>query len=182
MLQDLGREPRQLIVDLGCRGVDTDNPGVPIIHRGEYKSLTEHEKKLLERRQAIEPLIGHTRADQRMDRCRLQGVLGDALHASSCAAGCNIRWLLRAVARLGLGGPSCALFALVVYAVRRLSAALAAAEVITANGAGLYFLTMQLACSAATLFAASGYLSVKLLLTAAARSFQRPISAGAAVR
>ena len=182
MLQDLGREPRQVIVDRGYRGVDTDNPGVPIIHRGKSKSLTEHVKKLLKRRQAIEPLIGHTKADHRMDRCRLQGVPGDALHALSCAAGYNIRWLLRAIARLGLGGPSCALFALVVYVVRRLTAALAAAEVTTANGAGLYFLTMQLACSAATLFAASGYLSVKLLLTAAARSFQRPISAGAAVR
>ena len=30
--------------------------------------------------------------------------MGDALHALSCAAGYNIRWLLRAIARLGLGG------------------------------------------------------------------------------
>jgi hypothetical protein len=36
-----------------------------------------------------------------MDRCWLQGALGDALHALSCAAGYNIRWLLRAIARLG---------------------------------------------------------------------------------
>ena len=35
-----------------------------------------------------------------MDRCWLQGALGDALHALSCAAGYNIRWLLRAIARL----------------------------------------------------------------------------------
>ena len=39
-----------------------------------------------------------------MDRCWLQGAMGDALHALSCAAGYNIRWLLRAIARLGLGG------------------------------------------------------------------------------
>jgi hypothetical protein len=38
-----------------------------------------------------------------MDRCWLQGALGDALHAVSCAAGYNLRWLLRAIARLGLG-------------------------------------------------------------------------------
>ena len=52
--------------------------------------------------QAIEPMIGHTKSDNRMDRCWLQGALGDALHALSCAAGYNIRWLVRAIARLGL--------------------------------------------------------------------------------
>ena len=104
LLQDLGRSPRQVIVDLGYRGVDADNPGVQIIHRGKFKSLTDHEKRLLKRRQAIEPLIGHTKADHRMDRCWLQGAAGDALQALCCAAGDNIRWLLRAIARLGLSG------------------------------------------------------------------------------
>ena len=113
LLQDLGRVPRQAIVDLGYRGVDADNPGVQIIHRGKYKSLSDHEKKLLKRRQAIEPLIGHTKSDHRMDRCWLQGALGDALHALSCAAGYNIRWLLRAIARLGLGGLFYALSAVI---------------------------------------------------------------------
>jgi hypothetical protein len=37
-----------------------------------------------------------------MDRCWLQGALGDALHCISCAAGYNLRWLLRAIARLGI--------------------------------------------------------------------------------
>ena len=61
-------------------------------------------KRLLKRRQAIEPLIGQTKADHRMDRCWLQGAVGDALHALSCAAGYNIRWLQREIVRLGLGG------------------------------------------------------------------------------
>ena len=34
-----------------------------------------------------------------MDRCWLQGTVGDALHAVSCAAGYNLRWLMRAIAR-----------------------------------------------------------------------------------
>jgi IS5 family transposase len=101
LLQDLGRSPTQVIVDLGFRGVDADNPGIEIIHRGRYKSLTSQQKRWLKRRQAIEPMIGHTKSDHRMDRCWLQGALGDALHALSCAAGYNIRWLLRAIARLG---------------------------------------------------------------------------------
>jgi IS5 family transposase len=122
LLQDTGRAPKQVIVDLGYRGVDADNPGVQIIHRGKLKSLSEHEKRLLRRRQAIEPLIGHTKADHGMDRCWLQGAMGDALHALSCAAGYNIRWLMRAIARLGLGGLFYALSALSAYATALLRA------------------------------------------------------------
>ena len=84
LLQDLGRAPKQAIVDLGYRGVDADNPGVEIIHRGRYKTMSEHHKRLLKRRQAIEPAIGHTKADHRMDRCWLQGATGDAMHALRC--------------------------------------------------------------------------------------------------
>ena len=111
LLQDFARSPKQVIVDLGYRGVDADNPGVQIIHRGKYQLLTDHEKRLLKRRQAIEPLIGHAKVDHRMDRCWLQGATGDALHALSCAAGYNLRWLLRAIVRLGLRRPLYALSA-----------------------------------------------------------------------
>jgi hypothetical protein len=52
--------------------------------------------------------------DHRMDRCWLQGAMGDALHALSCAAGYNVRWLLRAITRLGLGGLFYALSAMFV--------------------------------------------------------------------
>jgi hypothetical protein len=33
----------------------------------------------------------------------LQGLFGDALRTIGCAAGYNLRWLLRAIARLGIG-------------------------------------------------------------------------------
>ena len=36
-----------------------------------------------------------------MDRCWLKGQLGDALHAVLCAAGYNLRWLMRTMVRLG---------------------------------------------------------------------------------
>ena len=110
--------------------MDADNPGVQIIHRGKYKSLSAHGRRLLRRRQAIEPLIGHTKADHRMDRCWLQGALGDALHALSCAAGYNIRWLLRAIARLGLGALFCALFAVAVCVASLMGTVLAAPKAI----------------------------------------------------
>ena len=94
---------RQVIADLGFRGVDADNPDKQIIHRGKFKSLSPQQKGWLRRRQAVEPAIGHLKSDHRMDRCWLQGALGDALHSISCAAGYNLRWLLRAITRLGLG-------------------------------------------------------------------------------
>ena len=102
LLEDVGRTPKEVVVDLGYRGVDADNPGVHIIHRGKFKSLTRQQRRWLKRRQAVEPAIGHLKADHRMDRCWLQGSLGDALHTVLCAAGYNLRWLMRAVVRLGL--------------------------------------------------------------------------------
>ena len=105
LLEDIGVKPRQ-VVDLGYRGkeVDAANPGVEIIHRGRYKTMSENERQLLKRRQAVEPAIGHLKADYRMNRCWLKGSMGDALHALSCAVGYNLRWLIRAVVRLGLRG------------------------------------------------------------------------------
>lgn len=104
LLEDTGKAPKQVIVDLGFRGVDQDNPDTQIIHRGKYKSLTSPQRRWLKRRQAVEPAIGHLKSDNRMDRCWLHGQLGDALHAVLCAAGYNLRWLLRAIVRLGLKG------------------------------------------------------------------------------
>jgi IS5 family transposase len=115
LLQDLERRPTQAIVDLGFRGVDNDNPGVEIIHRGKYRTLTNQQRRWLKRRQAIEPMIGHTKSDNRMDRCWLPGALGDALHALSCAAGYNIRWLMRAIVRLAAKRLSLAPFGLALY-------------------------------------------------------------------
>ena len=116
LLEDLGVKPTTAIVDLGYRGVDKDLAPVQVIHRGKFKSLTPVQKSWLRRRQAIEPLIGHTKADHRMDRCWLKGAEGDALHAVLCAAGFNIRWLLRAIARLGPEVVFLALIAAALYA------------------------------------------------------------------
>jgi IS5 family transposase len=102
LMQDTGHKPTTAYVDLGYRGVDADNPGVAIKHRGKFKTLTAQERKLLKRRQAIEPIIGHLKTDHRMDRCHLKGEQGDRLHAVLCAAGYNIRWLLRMIAKKGV--------------------------------------------------------------------------------
>jgi hypothetical protein len=47
---------------------------IEIKDRGKDKRLTVEERRLLKRRQAIEPINGHLKADQRMDRCHLKGL------------------------------------------------------------------------------------------------------------
>jgi IS5 family transposase len=103
LMQALGTKPQTAFVDLGYWGVDKENLGIDIKHRDKFKSLTDDEKKSLKRRQAIEPIIGHLKADHRMNRCHLKGSIGDSLHAVLCVAGFNIRWLLRMIAKKGIG-------------------------------------------------------------------------------
>lgn len=124
LTEDTATKPKQVVVDLGFRGVDADNPGIQIIHRGKFKSLTAQQRRWLKRRQAVEPAIGHLKHDNAMDRCWLHGATGDALHAVLCAAGYNIRWLLRAIVRLGLKG----LFAPLSALLATLAAALTTAQ------------------------------------------------------
>ena len=102
LMQDSAAKPATAFVDLGYRGVDADLPGVHIVHRGKAKRISEQDRKLLKRRQAIEPIIGHLKSDHRMERCHLKGETGDRLHAVLCAAGYNIKWLLRMIARKGV--------------------------------------------------------------------------------
>ena len=118
LMQNLKVAPKQVVVDLGFRGkeVDQANPGLEIIHRGRIKTMTRAQRRWLKRRQAVEPAIGHLRSDNRMQRCWLQGATGDALHALCCAVGYNLRWLMRAVVRLGLKGLLLGLFWLAYWA------------------------------------------------------------------
>ena len=118
LLQDQAIKPSAVYVDLGYRGVDHDNPGVRINHRGKKRRLNEAELRLLKRRQSIEPVIGHLKHDHRMDRCHLKGETGDRIHAVLCAAGYNIRWLLRMIVKKGLGLFLCLVFGALYFAVR----------------------------------------------------------------
>lgn len=82
-----------LLVNRGYRGRDVD--GVRVPHRGKPKRLTSAERRWLRRRQAVEPIIGHLKAEHRMRRCHLKGQLGDATNAVLASAEHNLRWLMR---------------------------------------------------------------------------------------
>jgi transposase, IS5 family len=59
------------------------------------RGLSIHFKKLLRRRSAIEPCIGHMKSDGKLNRNYLKGSLGDRLNAILCGIGHNARMLLR---------------------------------------------------------------------------------------
>ena len=81
LLEDVGVKPKTAIVDLGFRGksVEYHNPEIELIHRGKFKQLTQEQRRWLRRRQAVEPAIGHLKADHGTDRCWLKGQTGDAM-------------------------------------------------------------------------------------------------------
>lgn len=109
-------QPKVVLADLGYRGVDAEVAPATVIHRGRYRTLSAPQRRWLRRRQAIEPIIGHVKHDHGLQRCWLKGSEGDALHAVLCAAGFNLRWLLRAIVRLGLRPVFFALFVLKWFA------------------------------------------------------------------
>ncbi|MCE8510853.1 IS5 family transposase [Ruegeria pomeroyi] len=84
--------PDLAVVDRGYRGHGVDRTQVLI--SGQRRGLTPTLKKLLRRRSAIEPEIGHMKTDGRLARCLLKGTIGDALFAVLCACGHNIRKIL----------------------------------------------------------------------------------------
>jgi IS5 family transposase len=57
--------------------------------------LTPKIKREMRRRSAVEPVIGHLKAEHRMDRNYLAHRAGDAANAVLAAAGHNFRLLLR---------------------------------------------------------------------------------------
>jgi hypothetical protein len=63
-----------------------------------YAHRTRAERRRRRRRSAIEPKIGHLKSDNRMNRCFLARLAGDAINAVLAAAGANLRKLLRRLA------------------------------------------------------------------------------------
>jgi transposase, IS5 family len=86
------QRPRPVVVDRGYRGHGVKDTTVLISDR--RRGLTPRLARLLRRRSAIEPEIGHMRTDGRLARCALKGLLGDAIFARLCGCGHNIRKLL----------------------------------------------------------------------------------------
>ena len=88
-----GVEPERTYVDRGYRGHDYAKTDRVFITR-QRRGLTPTIKRELRRRSAIEPMIGHMKADGRLGRNHLLGAAGDAMNALLVAAGHNLRLIL----------------------------------------------------------------------------------------
>jgi hypothetical protein len=93
-----GQTPALAVADCGYRGHGVSATRVPI--SGTRRGLTPTLKRLLRRRSAIEPEIGHMKTDGRLSRCPLKGTTGDAIFAVLCGCGHNIRKILAHIRRL----------------------------------------------------------------------------------
>jgi IS5 family transposase len=93
-----GWEAQNVYCDKGYKG----NPkqlGNTAVHLASKRksSMPPSEWRWFKRRSAIEPVIGHMKQDNRMDRNYLKGTDGDKMNAILAACGFNLRKLLRAI-------------------------------------------------------------------------------------
>jgi IS5 family transposase len=88
-----GRQIERVYVDKGYRGHDVPNPRRVFIS-GQKRGVFGLIKRELRRRSAIEPIIGHLKAEGHLGRCYLKGHRGDAANAILSAVGFNLRLVL----------------------------------------------------------------------------------------
>ncbi|MFQ5580784.1 MAG: transposase, partial [Nitrospiria bacterium] len=82
--------------DKGYRGA-AEVPGTMLhLTNKKKKHLTRSQWRWLRRRSAIEPVFGHLKSDNGLERNHLQGKAGDQINAILAGCGFNLRKLLRA--------------------------------------------------------------------------------------
>ena len=85
---------KNVTVDLGYRGHDYDGQAqINIVNRMTMKQKPKSLIKWLKRRSAIEPIFGHLKSDNRLERNLLKGKEGDHINAILSACGFNLRKL-----------------------------------------------------------------------------------------
>lgn len=95
MEKAIGNEIGRILADAGYRGHNTpDSHKFKIFTAGQKRRVTPAIKRQMRRRSAIEPVIGHIKAEHRMGRNYLAGEQGDAVNAILAAAGYNFSLLL----------------------------------------------------------------------------------------
>lgn len=89
-----GWKAKNVNVDLGYRGHNYDGEAkINIVNRFNLKKKSSTLRKWLKRRSAIEPIFGHLKSDNRLERNLLKGEEGDHVNAVMAACGFNLRKL-----------------------------------------------------------------------------------------
>jgi IS5 family transposase len=94
-----GVETRRIHVDKGYRGHNHQEK-FRVWITGQARRVTAPIRREMKRRAAVEPVIGHVKAEHRMGRNYLKGRDGDRINAVLAAAGYNFSLLLRWLKRL----------------------------------------------------------------------------------
>jgi len=94
-----GVETRRIHVDKGYRGHNHKHK-FRVWITGQVRRVTRPIRREMKRRAAVEPVIGHLKAEHRMSRNYLKGRNGDRSNAVLAAAGYNFSLLLRWLERL----------------------------------------------------------------------------------
>jgi len=94
-----GVETRRIHVDKGYRGHSHPHK-FRVWISGQVRRVTKVIRREMKRRAAVEPVIGHLKAEHRMERNHLKGRQGDRINAVLAAAGHNFSLLLRWLATL----------------------------------------------------------------------------------
>jgi len=90
-----GKTAKQVFADKGYRGHGyTGDAQINIVGTRKVKKRTRTFRKWLKRRNAIEPIFGHLKSDNRMSRNYLKGSEGDQINALLSGCGFNMRKLL----------------------------------------------------------------------------------------
>jgi IS5 family transposase len=84
-----------VIVDQGYRGHGYEGSATVHVVRTIPKRASRAVRRMLKRRAAVEPTIGHLKSDNRLSRNHLTGKTGDQINTLLAAAGYNLRKLLR---------------------------------------------------------------------------------------
>jgi IS5 family transposase len=91
----IGNKLERILADAGYRGHNASpDYKFRIYTAGQKRRVTPQIKREMRRRAAIEPVIGHLKAEHRMDRNHLAHASGDAVNAILAAAGYNFSLLL----------------------------------------------------------------------------------------
>ena len=85
----IGDKVSEAYVDMGYRGHDDEGAVTVRVDKRQRGKTPRALWRWMKRRAAVEPSIGHLKAEHRLERNRLKGVAGDALNAILSAAAMN---------------------------------------------------------------------------------------------
>lgn len=94
--EQIGVSLDRIVADAGYKGHNApEKHRLKVFTSGQKRGVTDNIKKALRRRAAVEPVIGHLKAEHRMGRNYLAHRSGDAINAVLAAAGYNFSLLLK---------------------------------------------------------------------------------------